>query len=628
MLLSGSRYGNNRIRLKLRFILATIIAIVSFSIYSNSIKNEYVLDDISAIKENFVVKQGISAIPLILKTPYRFGYWVHKDNLYRPLSLVMFAVEWQFFPDNPSVSHFINVLLFTISTTMLFLMLCKMFQGNFIVPFVCSLLFAAHPIHTEVIANIKSRDEILALLFLITTIWSAIIYFEKKSMFMLAGSAISYGLALLSKESAITFLLLVPAAGYFFTKPAVKNFIFFISAFSAVSLIYILVRYQVLGALKFEDQIILIDNFLTGAPDLIVRLASAIFILGKYFFLLLFPHPLSFDYSFNTISLVSWTNPLVLLAFLFYVFITVYAFIRFRKKDAFSFAIFLFLLPLSLVSNIFTLIESSMAERFLFIPSLGFCLGISLLLAKTFKTGEQPVSDIKGFLAVNIKMLAIVVLILIPYSAKTVSRNKDWKDSLTLYSKDVLASTNSARVHFLLGNELIKFTAEQESDPGKKKKLLLDGIARLIQAIKIYPEYSDAYNQVGVAYYKMRDFEKARSFFLEAVKYNNENPEVKSNLGSVYFETKQLDKAEEMYRQALSLNPNHADALRNLGSVCGETGRLDEALTCFQKALKITPDNPILLQYIGMTYRFKNDEANTKIFLDKDEQLNSRMKKR
>lgn len=613
---------------QLKFLLTAIIALFGFSLYNNSIENEYVLDDFSVIKENYLVKQGISAIPLILKTPYRYGYWSYRDNLYRPISLVTFAMEWEYFPENPHVSHFINVLFFSICGIFLFVLLCKLFPANFIIPFVCSILFVAHPIHTEVVANIKSRDEIFTLFFLLLTWLCALKYLEKKSLILLAASCINFLLALLSKESGITFFALVPVTVYYFTKTSFKNYLPLFVSMSIVAVIYLLIRHYIFPGNKLEEPIVLINNSLVNASGFTEKYATAMFVLGKYITLLFFPLNLSFDYSFNQISLVNWTNYVVWLAILFYGFITIFAIVKFKEKNLFSFSIFLFLIPLSIDSNIFILIESTMAERFLFIPSLGFCLAVSLTLTKIFKTEGTDFESNKtfGFFSANKKVLFALLLILIPYSVKTINRIKVWKDNLSLYTNDVLTSPKSARVHYLLGTELIKFTAEKVTDKTKKEKILLMGIAQLGEAIKIYPAYSDALNQTGVAYYKMRKIEKALEFFLEAQNYNSQNAEIKNNLGSVYFEQGLLEKAEEMFRHAIAINPNYSDGLRNLGSVCGETARFDEAIQYFQKAVKLDPKNATLFYYIGMVYRLKKDEAHARLFLEKSVQLNSALK--
>lgn len=603
----------------MKYTLAIFIGLTCFSLYFNSIFNDYVLDDFSAIKENFVTKQGVASIPLILKTPYRYGFWSNKDNLYRPLPLITFAIEWQFLPDNPLVSHLVNVLLYSLCGVLLYMVLYKLLKSkNYIVPFICSILFAAHPVHTEVVANIKSRDEILSLLFLLVSLLTVFKYLEKKSILLFFVSLLCYFLSLLSKESAITFLAIIPLFAWFFKESKMKEQLYLFISFSIVTALYVFIRFLVLQSIIFEEPVALINNSLAGS-NFAVRSATSILILGKYLFLLLFPISLSFDYSFNQIALTDWTNCLVWLSLSFYIFILIYAVLRLVKKDLFSISIFIYLLPLTIVSNLFFLIESSMAERFLFIPSIGFCLALSLFLSKIFNTENTYLHTdrLTVFVSSNKKILLTVLLIFICFSAKTVSRNWDWKNNETLFSNDLMISTKSAKIHYLIGNELIKNLAEKENDTVKKKIILMKGIGFLQEAISIFPAYSDAQNQIGVAYFKMKNYEKALLFFLEAQTYDNKNAEVKNNIGCIYFETGQKDKAKDMFGEALAINPNFIDALRNLGSVCAETGKYDEALKCFLKAINLDSKNRTLYYYAGMVYHLKGDEKNANIYLNK-----------
>src|SRR5262245_33936908 len=147
----------------LRNRLALLIFSFSFVLYASSISFDFVLDDEASVKENTLVQQGISAIPTLLKTDSWHGAEMGvKIPIYRPGSFVMFAVIWQFFPDSPHVYHFVNVLLYAVTCALLFLLLRKLFSKQSILfPFAVALLYAAHPIHTEVVSNIKSADEIL-----------------------------------------------------------------------------------------------------------------------------------------------------------------------------------------------------------------------------------------------------------------------------------------------------------------------------------------------------------------------------------------------------------------------------------------------------------------------------------
>src|SRR5258705_7901226 len=145
--------------------LGIFIFSFAFLLYAQSISFNYAADDSSVTTENKLTKQGLKGIPEILKTDYWYGASGLRVPQYRPLPLVMLAVEWEFFPANPKLSHFLNVLLYAITCWLLFRLLCRLFTQNLIFPFAVCLLFVAHPIHTEVVNNIKSGDEILCFLF-------------------------------------------------------------------------------------------------------------------------------------------------------------------------------------------------------------------------------------------------------------------------------------------------------------------------------------------------------------------------------------------------------------------------------------------------------------------------------
>src|SRR5256885_1682485 len=143
-----------------------IAAAISLLLYLNTITHGYVLDDDTVIQKNSIVTKGIKAIPEIMTTPYRKGAWERQESLYRPLSLIVFATEWQLAPKHPFLGHLVNILLYALTIFLLYKLLRRWLrQKHPLIVLAITLLFAVHPLHTEVVANIKSLDEILCLLF-------------------------------------------------------------------------------------------------------------------------------------------------------------------------------------------------------------------------------------------------------------------------------------------------------------------------------------------------------------------------------------------------------------------------------------------------------------------------------
>ena len=173
---------SNKITVSLGFIIADF----AFLLYSNTLSHDYALDDFSLIKENNMTRKGTAAIGEILRSTYRAGYFNTDAQLYRPLSKVFFAIEWQISHGDPEfaphLGHWVNVLFYALTGFLLFYMLTLYLRGNLIASFLAASLFIAHPIHTEVAANIKSLDEILCFLFFVLTLIFTHRYIQKKSI--------------------------------------------------------------------------------------------------------------------------------------------------------------------------------------------------------------------------------------------------------------------------------------------------------------------------------------------------------------------------------------------------------------------------------------------------------------
>ena len=190
---------------KIQFIIFSL----AFLLYSNTLSFDYAWDDSIVITENAIVKKGLSGIPqLFIKS--NSDYKSDKYG-YRPITLTSFAIERQFFGDNANMSHFFNVLYFALLSVLMFNVLHKIFSSySNLLPFIATLIFVVHPIHCEVVANIKSRDEIFAFLFSLLSLNSMVNYDSTRQIKQLLYSVLFFVLAFLSKESAIVFLVIMP----------------------------------------------------------------------------------------------------------------------------------------------------------------------------------------------------------------------------------------------------------------------------------------------------------------------------------------------------------------------------------------------------------------------------------
>lgn len=586
---------------KINIILSVIIIIFPIIIYVNSIQNGFVLDDFSLIKENLVTQKGFDGIKEHIENTYRYGYWNKQDNIYRPLPMVLFAIEWQLFPDNPFPGHLVNILLYSLTGFVLFKILQKLFkQYSIFLSFIITLLFLAHPIHTEVVANIKSVDEILAFLLSFTTILLLLKYIEFKKVYWLITSVIIFFFSFTAKESTIMFLGIIPLVLYFFTNLKIKNIIIYTSIYLIPTIIFLIIRQKIIGAASAND-VSVIDNLLVATNSFNEKSATAILILGKYLLLLVFPISLAADYSFNQIPIVDWSNFKAIFSLLVFL-TTIYIAIKgLRKKTILSFSIFFFLISISLYTNLIITIGSSFAERFMYLASLGFISAIVYSLYNYLKFDVTNLNlSASEFFKSKITIFLLIVIVL--FSIKTIQRNTEWKSDLTLYSADILKSPNSAHMRYYYGLSVMKDLALNAENETEKTKYLNEAIKNFNIAKEIYPSYADAYEQLGLAYFRLNDYKNSFKNYEISLKYNPYNSVTYSNLGVIYFHSQQFSKALEVYKKAVELNPKNVDALFNLGSTYGTIQQFEDAIKTFKKVVELNPNHATAYYYIGITY--------------------------
>jgi tetratricopeptide (TPR) repeat protein len=627
---------------RLELIFAIFIAILGLLLYFNTIFNEYALDDLAVIQENRFTKQGFAGIPVLLRTFYWEGYWNNNSGLYRPLSMITFAVEWQFFPGNPHAGHVTNVLLYAITGFLLFRMLRRMMaKENILLPFIISILFIAHPLHTEVVANIKSRDEILCLLLFILAAGNFLVYVDKGGIWRLGVAVTSYFLCLFAKESALALLLVFPLILFFFRQMKVKRILTLVLPFLITAAVYFLIRMTILGTHVVGKEYTYLDNSLLAAPDLATRLATAFYMLGKYLKLLVFPHPLSYDYSFLEIPFVRWDDFRALIPFLIYSSGFIYSVRCLLKKDKklFAFGILFYLLSLAVAANVLILIGCTMAERFLYIPSLGFCILVTYGIFRIFpeNKGKRKVTGLVSLILGNKWVCLIALLILVPFSVQTIARNPDWKNNDTLFVADANSAPGSNRVKTNYGCVLLQKYDKNSPDKEQNLAYLNKAIAEFDAAIKIDPNHPTAYFDMGVAlyekndyngaidnlknsirldphdpkpyttlgnaYYRIHDYSNAIINLKKSIELKNISAETYNFLGGSYFGTGDFRDAVDAYQKAIGMDPKNTELFQNLGSVYGAMGDYTAALLSFHKANELKPDNIQALILIGMTFR-------------------------
>jgi len=585
---------------------ALSIAIVGFLLYFNTIGNDYALDDNNSIIQNNYVQEGFSGIPKLMTIDYWYFAGMNL-GYYRPLSLITFAIEHQLFGNNPHVSHFDNALLYGLTGFLLFLFLIQLFPKKHIgFSFLICLLFMAHPIHTEVVANIKSRDEILSFLNVIAMCYFAFRHIKTNKIRDLIWSLVFAYLGLLSKETAILGVLLLALFHYYKGKSMSDIFKRILPYAGVVILFFIQKQYFLRDTAKNLPKDLTNYPYLASA----VRLPSTFHIFWLYIQKILIPWPLCYDYSYNQIPASQWTDPGAWLGVLAFVALAYFTFRELGSKTIWGLGLGIFFISIAPAIG-FTLLRGGiMAERFAYAPCLGFAILLVYAVSKISVKASDIAIPIAQWLKNNLVLTSISILIFCSYGFETISRNPDWKDNLTLFGTDIKKASNSSEANFLFGNELIA-NAAKEKDSAKRKADFTLGMAALQKTVSITPDFGEAYNQMGFAYQEVYpNTDSAFKYYKKAIGIS-EYAIANVNLGTLYQKMGRLSLASYYYNQAVKINPSftaaiqYADALKKAtGLDVKEFPGEDKTDPQFMRRVKLNnqPDNSNQTQLFKMNF--------------------------
>jgi hypothetical protein len=608
---------------KTSLIYGIILFVISFVLYANTIGHDYTLDDYMLIKENRFTQAGLSGIGDILTKDMFSG---HKEGYtsdltggrYRPLSQITFAIEYQIFGLNPQFSHFINVILFALTPFMIFLLLSLLLKSDFknfnwtsSIPFITALLFAVHPIHTEVVANIKGRDEIMSLLLATVSFYYFLKYIDLNQKKHIIISTILFFLALMSKENSITYLAVIPLTLIMFRERSVLTSVKSIIPLIVSGIIFIIIRQSIVGTASGN-----ITNELMNEPFLGMtfseKYGTIMVTLYEYLRLMIVPYPLTYDYYPYHIEKTSLLDFVPIFAIIIHILILGHAIQYFKKDKIVSFAILYYFITLSIVSNLFFTIGSFMNERFIFMPSIAVCIIVAYLFTEKLN---------KKFENRNLTIGLILVVAGI-FSMITVTRNPVWKDNFTLMTNDVKTSSNSAFGNYTAGIQYY-LKLEKSQDVSERKLMAENAKKHLYRALEIYPNYSNAYITLGNTYFLYdKNVDSTINCYKKSYQIYPANYETSINLGRLFRENKKnLLEAEFYFNNCIKVNPNKFEAYNELGVVYFQAGNFDKAIMMFENALSRNPKYKQILMNLSASYKAKGDETKSQMYLEQANML-------
>jgi tetratricopeptide (TPR) repeat protein len=565
-----------------------LVFLLSFLLYANTLKNFYALDDDIYTRKNKYIQEGFSALPKILFQGSLMGFSNQNDANYRPVVLLDFMIETALFKENPYVNHFFNVLFWSLSNVVLYWFLLRLLKNfNPYIPLFITGLFILHPIHTDVVANIKSRDEILGFLFGISSLLCILRYLDREDKGDMGFAALFFTLAILCKENCVTLFAVAPVMAYTFREIDLKKTLRLTLPFAGVLVVYFLIRSHVLSSLTFSDKnkVDMVNNSLMAAKNYSDMYATNFTMMGRYLRLLFFPYPLSWDYSYNTFPIVSWSNVNAWGSALIYLGLISYAVVRVLKRDVYAFCIVFFLSTLILTSNLIVKILATFAERFLFWPSLAFCIALVFGLCRLFQV------DVNGTKLTWPKNLSyLFVGLFLVYGMEVISRIPDWKNNMHLFLSGLDAQPNSARAHFAVASEF-RVAAEAQGNPIARADTLNKAIHEYEAGLKIYDKDPEIYFNMGICYADGGQKEKAIEMYTKTLDLRPSYGGARNNLGVYYFNDKKYDKALDCFQTVVKYDSLYSDAYANIGACYENTGRHAEAIEQFKKAAKLNENN-------------------------------------
>lgn len=587
-------------------ILIAIIFVVCLASYCNTLPAHFVWDDNIFILHNPYLRSFKFLPTFFLQDFWSVGIQKLPSGYYRPLLAASFMLDHLLWHARPFGYHLINLLMHSLAGILLFLFLKSLLKDT-LIPFFASLVFSAHPLHTESVSFISGRVDIIALIFMLVALMTFLKYYLDKNPFQYLLSLGFFLLALLTKEMAVTLPLILLCLDYLFLsngeiRRVIKNFSRIHLGFFAVLVLYLFIRFLFVNPGFIISNTRFSSNFLPGDAAF-WRAFTAAKILWFYIRLLIFPYNLQADYFFPAAH--SLFEPAVITGIVLLIVLVCAAIKNIKGCPVLTFSIAWFFITILPVTNIVP-IGNIFAERYMYIPSVGFSIAVGFFFFWLLKKNISLRN-----LNWKASIYSIFSLMIIASGRVTFERNKVWNNEFTLWYETAKASPDSPRAHLNLGSAYysIGYLREAIKEAGRaqalypnyyeafdlagdiylKKGLVDEAIKAYRIAIGISPDRDTAYNSLSVALAKSGRYKEAIGAGLEALKRNPYFDEARYNLALNYSQTGQIDEAIKAYEGYIEANPDNYKALVELGYLCYKKEDKKLAKSYWIAALKISP---------------------------------------
>jgi tetratricopeptide (TPR) repeat protein len=560
---------------------AVLLLLLALLPYAGVLGNDfaYIYDDKAQILDNPYV-HTFGHLREALTTPvWSFADAHTTSNYYRPVMTLGFLLCYQIFGPVAFGFHLASLVLHVAVVLLLYLLARDLFNDRG-AAWAAAALFAVHPIHVESIAWISAVTDLELTFFYLLTFWIFLKLGNRKGgqeLFLRLAMTAGFLLALLSKEQAVTLAVLAVIYEHFYrddrNKTALTEKIGRYGPLWLLLIGYLIVRVRLMGSFAHP----------TGWVRMTAEetILSAIALFGQYLAKLVFPARLSAFYVFHPSAkfiaapVLAGSVAVILIAFLF--------FVLWRLARPLSFGILWLVLTIAPVLNARWMGTYVLADRYAYLPSVGFCLVVGWAIAKAWRISSPRRSASKWLITAG--SAAILTLCI----AKIVTRVPTWYDDITLISRALASEPQEFILHDALG-DAFWLRGEWPQAEGEWK-----------DSLRLHPDYFRPLNALGALCAKQRRFDEAEQYFERTIALDPDNADAHLNLGGVDAEQGKMDQAETQFKLAIAITPMNVTSHNVLGKLYFDSGRLPEAEQQFRQSLAVEP-NLAAFDYLGSIY--------------------------
>jgi tetratricopeptide (TPR) repeat protein len=484
-----------------------LCALVAVLVHWRALGNGFALDDVRLVESNPAIA-SLAHLPKLFVEPYWSIAGEHY-GLYRPLTIASYALNRALAGTAPMGFHLVNVLLHACIAALAWAALRRA-GTHYGTALLGGLLFAVLPVHTEAVANIAGRAELLAALFVLAA-WIA----HRRAndggpsagRWQLVAPSL-YLAAILSKEGAVLAPVLFFADDALRGREAAPRRGALLARYAIALAAMLALRAVALGVHQAAEDTIPLDNP-AAAAGAWPRVATALWVQLKYVGLCVAPRHLVSDYSFDAIPVArSLADPRVLAGTLFVAALAAAAAWGWRRSRPIALAALIWIVFFLPAANLLFPTGTIMAERLAYLPSLGWCLAIGHLGA-AFAARQRPAGTMR---ARRVGVVGIAAIVVLGFAARTWARIPDWKSNLSLALADVATSPRSAKLQAGAGMFL--------TDTGR----FAEAEEHLRRAVEIFPDYAQMHYNLAVLLIRRGARDEAEQHLRRAIELAPGNP--------------------------------------------------------------------------------------------------------